>query len=76
MSGCQLCDGYCFQPEVCDDRQFYGHAPTHCTICGSRWETPCKPWCINAPVADTTERPDRTRDEPSKHITSEAEGER
>lgn len=33
-----------------DIREFTGHAPTHCTICGAKWEQGCKPPCINAPA--------------------------
>lgn len=32
-----------------DIREFMGHAPTHCTICGSRWGDGCKASCINSP---------------------------
>lgn len=37
-------------PAVSDIREFMGHAPTHCTICGARWGDGCKPPCINAPA--------------------------
>lgn len=33
-----------------DIREFMGQAPTHCTICGSRWDDGCAPPCINAPA--------------------------
>lgn len=34
-----------------DIREFTGYAPTHCTICGSKWKIGCKPPCVNAPAA-------------------------
>lgn len=36
-----------------DIRAFAGFAPTHCTVCGSKWEAGCKAPCINAPQVTT-----------------------
>ena len=40
-----------------DIREFMGHTPTHCTICGARRFAGemCKPPCINAPGGLPTE---------------------
>lgn len=31
-----------------DIREFMGYEPTHCCVCGSRWEQACAPHCVNA----------------------------